>query len=121
MINRHIVTAGAGLLLTTLATLPLTAQAELAPDARAHKACLDRFEAVNRNEGLGLRADQVYTAPETTGRRYTYFFNARARGSNSQRAYRVQCEARQVGRVTRFELEPGRWRFETPTSRVASR
>ena len=98
------------------------AQADLTPDDGAHRACLDRFASVSRQESMNLRADEVYRAPQEFAGSWVYFFNAEERGSVEPRQYRVQCEALRAGRVTRFELEPGTWRFEAPdTSRFATR
>ena len=98
------------------------AQADLVPDIQAHRACLERFKAVSRSQSINLRAKEVYRAPREVTGAYTYFFNAEERGTAGSRHYRAQCEARRLGRVTRFVLEPGSWRFEAPgSSRYAAR
>lgn len=107
--------AGAGLLFSNAVL------ADLVPDAQAHRACLNRFEAISQQEGVNLRAEEIYLAPQPSARRHTYFFNATERGVEDPRQYRIECEARKIGRVTRFELEPGSWRFETPEAGYASR
>ena len=115
--KKHLfLTAGACLLFTT------AAQADLIPDDQAHRACLDRFEAVNQRESMQLRAEEVYRAPQEAAGSWVYFFNAEQRGAEEPDQYRVQCEARRAGKVTRFELEPGTWRFEAPQAgRYATR
>jgi hypothetical protein len=97
------------------------AQADLVPDSGAHQACLDRFEAVNHREAMQLRAQEVYIAPPPAAGQYVYFFNASERNTANPRQYRIHCEARKIGRVTRFEMEPGTWRFEAPDRRFAVR
>ncbi len=96
---------------TTLLTAGV-AHAELARDDQAHRACLDRFESVSQREMLPLKAGDTYAAPQPAAGQYHYYFNATERGGD--REYRVECEARQIGKVTYFALEPGRWRFEQP-------
>ena len=104
------------LLIAASATTLLTAgvaNAELAQDAKAHKACLERFESVARDERLALKAQPSYEAAGPGAGEYHYYFNASERGEGD-RDFRVECEANRVGRVTYFAIEPGRWRFETP-------
>lgn len=117
MMKKHLfLSAGACLLISA------AAQADLVPDAQAHRACLERFEAVSQGESIHLRAEEVYRAPQEAAGSWVYFFNAEERGTDEPRQYRVQCEARKIGRVTRFELEPGTWRFQAPdTSSYATR
>ena len=103
--------AGAGLLFSAAAA------ADIVPDAQAHRACLERFDAVSHSESINLRAEEVYRAPQESASSFVYFFNATERGADEPRQYRVACEARKIGRVTRFELEPGTWRFEAPQTR----
>jgi hypothetical protein len=70
---------------------------------------------------MQLKAQEVYMAPQAAAGQYVYFFNANERGAASHRQYRIQCEARKIGRVIRFEMEPGVWRFEAPDRRFAVR
>ena len=102
-----ILVAGVGLLLSA------ATQAALAPDARAHRACMERFKFTNGNEKLHLNPGPVYLAPGIGAGRYRYFFNATERGVTEPRDFRVACEARKFGRVTTFELAPGRWRYRS--------
>ncbi|MEE4190931.1 MAG: hypothetical protein V2I66_05100 [Halieaceae bacterium] len=87
------------------------ARADLAPDAQAHRACLERIDSVSHREGLQLRDGDTYIAPQEAADRYRYYLNLESRGE-SPRAYRVECEARRNGKVTFFALEAGRWHYQ---------
>jgi hypothetical protein len=101
----------------------LGAQAELTPDAAAFRACLDRFEAVSRDQDLNARPAAAYRAATEAAGTYHYYFNASGPAAEAeQRHYRVECKARRVGKVTEFAIDPGLWVYEKPVdSRIASR
>ena len=86
---------------------------ELSRDHRAHRACLDRLEAVAHREQLPLKAAPTWRAPQAAAGDHHYYVNTEARGLD-QVFYRIECEATRLGRVTYFALEPGRWIYETP-------
>ena len=97
------------------------ARADLVPDDQAHRACLERLDKVSHREGLAFKGGDTYAAPQEAADRYRYYLNVETRGDSPQ-AYRVECEARRVGKVTYFALEPGRWHYqEQPSSSVATR
>ncbi len=97
------------------------ARAELVPDAQAHRACLERIDSVSHREGLALKDGDTYAAPQASADRYRYYLNLESRGTNPQ-AYRVECEARKIGKVTYFAIEQGRWHYQAePASAVATR
>ena len=101
----------------------VTAQADLTPDATAFQACLNRFETVNRSEGLMARRADVYRSPTSENGTYHYYFNASGpRAEAEQRHYRVECQARRIGKVTEFAINPGRWVYQAPgDTRIATR
>ncbi len=97
------------------------ARADLVPDAKAHRACLERIDSVNHREGLQLRDGDTYIAPQEAADRYRYYLNLASRG-DEPRAYRVECVARRNGKVTHFTLEAGRWNYQNePVDAVATR
>ncbi len=97
------------------------ARADLAPDAEAHRACLERIDSVSREHGLALKEGDTYAAPQPAADRYHYYLNLETRGE-APRAYRVECEARRMGKVTYFALEAGRWHYQPdPVDAVATR
>ncbi len=97
------------------------ARADLVPDEQAHRACLERIDTVNHRQGLKLKDGETYAAPQSSADRYRYYLNLESRGDNPQ-TYRVECEARRVGKVTYFAIEEGRWHYQAdPVSAVATR
>ncbi len=109
--------------LFTTAFTSLAAQADLAPDAAAFQSCLNRFEAVNRSEGLLARPAAAYRSDTGQTNTYHYYFNASGpRAEAEQRHYRVECQARRNGKVIEFAINPGQWVYEAPVdTRIASR
>ncbi len=109
--------------LLPLLLVSVSAQADLVPDSRAHQACLNRFDTVNRSEGLLLRASETYRSPVAENGTYHYFFNASGPAAEAeQRHYRVECRARRLGKVIEFALDRGSWVYEAPVdTRIAAR
>jgi hypothetical protein len=95
-------------LLLPLLFVSTVAQADIVHDRQAVNACENRFDRVNRSEELNLRQGPIYTAKSPVGGVYQYYFNA----SNGEKTYRVECQAKRIGKVVEFALEPGRWVFE---------
>ena len=100
----------------TALTLEASAQATgLVPDASAYRACKQRFYTTIRDENLNIRPEAFYKLPTDDPREYHFVFNASGPGVESGRTnYKIECEARKIGRVTSFEIEEGRWVFTRP-------
>ena len=99
-------------LLLPLLLVSATAHADLIPDRRAMTACDKRFDHINRSEALNLRPGAIHMVPTHTAGSYHYYFNAR----NHETNYRVECRARNNGRVLEFAIEQGKWVFDGPVS-----
>jgi len=101
----------------------LTAQAsDLVTDSQAYNACKQRFYNTIRDENLNVRPETFYRLPTDNASSYHYLFNASGPGAdNGRRNYRVECESRRIGKVTRFTMETGRWIYTgKPKSGLAS-
>ena len=84
------------------------AQASLIEDSRAFEACQDRFKGINHSQEMGLRAGPVYTIEGAPGE-YLYYFNT----SNAEGNYRVACQAQRRGKVLNFNIEEGKWAYQS--------
>lgn len=103
------------LLPSVLFFIATSASAGLVPDTNAHRACQERLQSVSHAEQLNLRTGPTYEAPQPAAGRYLYYINATSHADGTRgRDYRIECEARQIGRIQRFTLEPGRWRYDSP-------